>query len=1119
MEIFARMENEGNFDVVAELEEDSINVNGLVNYYDFSDTKLIDRKLCMKVDNVIATTRDTYPDYTSFDSDWFQGDYDVNPTGTSYQKGLIDVRDYNMKSMKFNVCGEVLVEESSADYDLTIGLVCRYLNPDGTENYHWRGVNVGSTNDLKEQGWVDVFQDFNLNPGYKIICIKPWIQISKQDTDGATHRILCRNITIEPKFETIERYTIARYVKLVCSGAISPLSDVYINHNNLYKVEVIDVNGNNVALGKNVTVSRDDYESRYEPPENIVTDRPQRWNEYTFSADKPDVEYIIDLGDKYKIKNIRVNERNFSTRKYLDKVYTSVDKNTWSLLNDTYTPFKNNEKKIFNDLPVTPHTDNEGLEYSLFGDCYTRGINSATPLASLASFLANVLIFDKSVNTNIKWILDDSAPTASRVVAKYEAPTGDLINIASCRVETKPFTITNFDNMCFATAWVKVDKNYNGGPVNLSIEECDTYKVKASQYDLNRKGEWQKLTVYTTWEVKDNARYFAFVRNIWRGSPTWTEGSVYVSELTFGGNPFNSNNFPYIENLYPTTFYKAPVANIKNKGALFIEFDLNCFNNREWMSFFHIYSTIEGNVENKKINLIFNNRAKQLQVRINSDIRRIYSQGEYKAIDNRLCIKWGDDGVYSILNGIVTKLSDTNIITGDYEDFCLGCWDKDRLEANNNIYKLAIYNDTFTLDDAVQLTKPNSSFSLTDNVIETKNIEEGYNFSEALYKTGFSYFQLSDSFKEYYDKNIELKNIYAYNDTAYFRNDALFVTPRYMNRWLREFNNTDYRYSNVENKMVLPTLAYSNTVLTVSFNYNTLELGDEELKLNLTCFTDSNRDETRQFTLERTGETYKEFSITIPMVVDKNKSLEFFISGEGYARLRDITVCPVAYITPPDIRMDETKKLAFAVNLKESIGHNWESGFTIFYKKKAVATSNLNSNKQIGYIIDAFGSYGGSRDKGYIYFGKYSTSNELKIVHYSQRGTNIQTNTLIDIDMLYEWYTVVVSYNPITKRIKVYYILVDGSIKTLEFKYNDDYALSYDEIVSTVEDTDFKFDLLIGGHNNNNSYHDSSAFLLKDLLVVKKSLSEDEIKEIASPLSLGVDGIRAGMELSERNIL
>lgn len=1118
METFARMRNEGNFEIVAEVEENSIMTKGLINYYDFSDSKLIDRKLCMKVDEAISKTRDTYPEYTSFDTDWKQGTYDVYPGGNHQQTGYIDVSDFNFTSLKFLISGEVLVEVSKQDYPIKVGIVCYILKGDGTKEYSWGGAILGNSNELKEKGWVDIFKKFSFSPGGKILYMKPWIQIDKSDSDTHEHHILYKNITIEPDFETIEKYTIARYIKLVCSGAINPLSEAYINQNNLYKIEVIDVEGNNVALGKTVTANRNDYSSNYEPPESIVTENPRRWNEFSFSNDRPNVEYIIDLGDKYKIKSVRVNEWNFSTRKYLDKVYTSVDKNAWSLLNDTYTPFKNNEKKIYNDLPVTPHTDGGMLEYNLFGEYCNNCINSVTPLSSLASHLDNALIFNSSKNTNISWVLDNSAPTISRVVAKFEPPTGDLVATSSCRIETPKYRIKNFDNMCFATAWVKVDKDYDGGAPYLKIEDADVWTGPTSTYDLNRKGEWQKLTVYTTYEDKENGSYFAFVRNIWNGKPSWSKGNVYVSELTFGGNPFNSNNFPYIENLYPTTFYKAPVANIKNKGTLFIEFDLNCFNNRDWMSFFHIYSNIKGDVESKKINLIFHNKSRQLQVRINNDIRKIYTQGEYKAIDNRLCIRWGDDGIYSILNGVGTKLSVTNVITGDYENFCLGCWDKSILEVNNNIYKLAIYDESFTNEDAIQLTKPDSRFSLTDTVLETHNLVEGYNIPDTLTQSDYNYFQLADSFKEYTDKNIELKNIYDYNDNAFFYNDALLISPRFINRWKKAFGHTEYSYKNTPNIITLSTYSSGNNSITISFIYNTHELTDEKLNLNITLFNDERRDITKIFPLEQTGDIYKQFEVTIPTSSINDAKVEFSITGQGYARLKNVCICPVAYLTHPDIVEDDTKKLGFSMNLKESIGHEWDKGFTIVYKKKAIATSTLSEERLTGYNIDALGSY--ESDRGYLWFGKMQINGNLATG--KRTNTSIvftRSNIPVDVSLYYDWYTVAIVYNPIAKILRIYYIFIDGTIEYIEVQYINGYGISYSELESTVVGTNFKFDFSINGWNNNNSRNDACAGYLKDLLIVKRSMDIEEIKEILSPLSLGVDSIRAGMEISERNIL
>lgn len=1116
METIARMRNEGDFEIVAEMEENNIETKGLRTFYDFSDTKLIDRKLCMKIDDtVFSTTRDNYPKYTSFDGDWKTGNYDVVTGGNSLQTGYIDVSEFDYSVLEFTVSGQVLVELSEYDCDIKVGVACRFIKPDGTGEYSWSGAVVGNTAQLKNQGWVDIFKNFKLGCGGKILCIKPWIQIEKNDVDKHIHRIIYKNITIEPNFETMQRFVLSRYIKLQCAGAYYPTGG-FINHNNLYTVEAIDIYGNNVALNKPVSTDRDDHNTALEPPSNITVANPTSWNEYEISADKPKVTYIIDLGDAHKLVSVRVREWNLSTRKYLDKVFVSVDRSTWSLIQDSYTPFTNDEKQLYNDLPVTPNDNNKPLEFSLFGEM-DGFITSATALASMASHLDNAMLYGMSRNTNVSWILDNTAPTKSRVVAKMDAPPIELRPTSSCRVETPIYKISQYGNRCFATAWVKVDKDYDGGTPNLTIEETPSWKGVNTGYDMSRKGEWQKLTVFAEWEPNESMSYFGFVRPIWNGNPVWTKGAVYVADLHFGGNPQNTTNLPYVENIYPRIYYSLPPRLIKPKGAIFLEFDLNNFNNKEWMSFFHIYTPLEGNVELKKINLIYNNRSKSLLVRFNTALSLTYPLAKCRSNNNRICLMWGDNGVYSILNGESTRLGD-NVVEGDFEYFYLGNWIGRDNECNNNLYKLAIYDETLTVDDAISLTKPNAKVSLKSTTLESDNFVEGYNFTDELYRTGFNYFQLSDNFDEYHDKQIKLKNIHDYNGNAMFNNGALLITPRFRNRWKVAFGDTEYSYKNKENIVTLPTLAYSSTVLTVTFTYNTHELTDEPLSLNLTCFTGNVRDTTKTFKLDKTGDIYKEFKVTIPISENRNSNLEFSISGQGYARLKNIAIGPYSHVIHHEITEDDGKKLGFAMNLKESIDHDWSSGFTIVYKKKAITTSHLSAEKEMGYVIDSLGTY--DTNKGYLWFGKYASGAKLSYGTRTNPDIGYVRNTIgIDYNLLFDWFTVALVFNPITKRLRTYYIFIDGTVEYIEVEYLNGYTLSYDELASTITGTNFICDLSINSWNLNNSNADACSGYLKDLLIVKRSMNEDEIKELVSPLSLGVDSIRAGMEISERNIL
>lgn len=1118
METIARMRNEGDFEIVAEMEENNIETKGLRTFYDFSDTKLIDRRLCMKVDDtVFSTSRDNYPKFTSFDGDWSQGTFDITPGGTSYQTGFMDVSDYNFgepgsPNLKFLISGEVLVERSDFDCDIKVGIVCGYLKADGTIELAWGGAIVGNTAQLKNDGWDDILKKFTFSPSGKIVCLKPWIQIEKRDSDNHIHKIVYKNLTIEPEFETVQTYTMSRYIKIKCGGACY-VTGGYINHNNLYQVQVIDINGNNVALNKPVTADRSDYREPYAPPSSITTENPETWSEFTFTEDKPFVNYVIDLGAVHKIVSVNVREWNQSTRCYLDKVYVSTDNGNWSLIQDTYTPMVSDNKRIYQDLPTTPHVTNQALSYSAIGQI-DGSVSCASSLSSIYSHLDDSRLYDNKG----KWILDNTAPTASRVVAKLEPPTPDIAATYSCRLETPLSKISAYGNRCFATAWVKVDKEYNGGTPMLSAEETPSYKAVSQGYDMTRKGEWQKLTVFAEWAPNDSMNYFGFVRPIWSGKPAWTKGCVYIADLQFGGNPYNTTALPYVEKLYPKTYYSLRPNTIKSKGALFLEFDLNNFNNKEWMSFFHIYKPENGNVELNKINLIYHNPTKKLLVRTNTTSSCQYQLAECKSTGNRICIMWNDNGIYSVFNGKVTKLNNTNDITGDFSYFYLGSWIGNDNECNNNIYKLAIYDETLTVDDAISLTKPNAKVSLKSTTLESDNFVEGYNFTDELYKTGFNYFQLADNFDEYHDKQIKLKNIHDYNGNAMFNNGALLITPRFRNRWKIAFGDTEYSYKNIENIVTLPTLAYSSTVLTVAFTYNTHELTDEPLSLNLTCFTGNVRDTTKTFKLDKTGDIYKEFKVTIPISENRNSNLEFSISGQGYARLKNIAIGPYSHVIHHEITEDDGKKLGFAMNLKESIDHDWSSGFTIVYKKKAITTSHLSAEKEMGYVIDSLGTY--DTNKGYLWFGKYASGAKLSYGTRTNPNIGYVRNTIgIDYNLLFDWFTVALVFNPITKRLRTYYIFIDGTVEYIEVEYLNGYTLSYDELASTITGTNFICDLSINSWNLNNSNADACSGYLKDLLIVKRSMNEDEIKELVSPLSLGVDSIRAGMEISERNIL
>lgn len=167
-------------------------------------------------------------------------------------------------------------------------------------------------------------------------------------------------------------------------------------------------------------------------------------------------------------------------------------------------------------------------------------------------------------------------------------------------------------------------------------------------------------------------------------------------------------------------------------------------------------------------------------------------------------------------------------------------------------------------------------------------------------------------------------------------------------------------------------------------------------------------------------------------------------------------------------------------NLKETIGLNWNGDWSICYWKKPVATSNNNFN---GYNIESLGCNGNSVGGGYIWWGKDNGSNVIA-----------GSNSFNSSDYFNKWQFISLVKSGTSITIKTF--LDNGTI------YNR--TVSTSNSVDNYYVTQYGYDFKLGGWDNGNPTNT----YFKELMIIKKALTNDDINNIYKQLSINKNNTR-----------
>lgn len=625
------------------------------------------------------------------------------------------------------------------------------------------------------------------------------------------------------------------------------------------------------------------------------------------------------------------------------------------------------------------------------------------------------------------------------------------------------------------SAWVKVSEDCNTDiPIEISIRNSkDDTVISSSAYDMNKKGEWQLLHCYVN-RSKINADAISVLHaGLLLSNTSWTKGYIEVG-------PSFSLTYTRIGDLNPQRIYMQNFAilslnkEIVNNKSVYIE----CIPNTLIVSAnppLIIFGDDNGNAFE-----IRQNTSNRLEVYVNRSLK-----GTYTYIPNELVKiiinKNGKIYMNGILVTTVTFPSNITYCNMGYTGFTN--YGNGSAPFSGLLRKIVSFRDEISDTHCTRATaKP--KISLPINYINS--YEEYPNRPLENYKRYF--FPLKENL---YD----IRGDILLPSNGDIDNIVYGVGYSCGTSSTNKLNNAIYLHEGSKNAESLIPVNTSTNFGTFCGYFEVLDpenLSDDDF-FAFKYRTNEIPPAEKRFKIKNSTNNF--FKVSEYNILNPESIFNLYIKSRATIIFYDLRYIAGGRLKPGG------SVAALAIRMQDLIDYN--SDFTIMYDIE-YTMGHGNDN---GYMISSLGY---NRGSNYFWFGKNLGTYQFAI----GGGHNVTFKPNL---IAYDWmldnklrYTL----KHVKSEKRIY-------IKCINLKNQSVYAngyLSYD-----TDTLDFtyggnvnSYTLIISGWGDSGGIANCNG-TISNLHIIQKALSDDELARYLSPLSIGKDNLRAGLEFSELN--
>lgn len=764
----------------------------------------------------------------------------------------------------------------------------------------------------------------------------------------------------------------------------------------------------------------------------------------------------IEFNEKQNIINVTFDHNEL--KHYHEKVIlTYRDLSNFYVVYDSFARGSLTGVKQVFDYYSTTHVDLElqTRSFTMDGLQFTNTGDQLTTYRDLTFHNANIEICGNDRNLNERFIM------------RFK-PVGNN----QCYIKSNNVGTSGVGGDYRVSAWVRVSedcdtdariylgfKNANDPSQNLSI----------NWYDMNRKGEWQLLfgylarsevapTIYTWIPLSTNR---------------WTKGIIEVANnyaMTYTRTGDKNPQKIFIQNNSILSLNSSIVTN----KSIYIECIPNILNNSSNPALIAFGDKSGGMLEivqtqDSKINVLSNGNKISEKPIINNEL--------LKMIINK------NGNIYINGEKVATVSLPSTI------NFCNMGYNMQRGYGNGTahfsgtIKRIISFRDEITDKDCKDITKPLCISLPIDNINE---YNEQPNRPIENYKR--YYFPLKDNL---YDITGDILLPSTGNENNILKGIGYNTGSSSNNK----INNTQYFHEGDKNPET------NITIIGCTTNYGTIsgfyEVLDPE---NLSeddyvgfRYNDQIPNINKSFKLK--GHNYfkvSEYNLT------QQSSYRLYIKSNAKIIFYDLK-----YVEGGAL-LDNINSNAIRIKLQDLININYD--FTIIYD----IMHTMGHDNSNGYMISSLGYNGSSND--YFWFGKNNQNTNFSTGGYMTYTVLKSIGELTNYDWINDnIFRVLLTHKKSEKRIYLKFV-----------NYKDQRVYNYGYIAYTSDSLNFTYNdpndytFTLGGWGDNGGCGRCNS-IISNLHVIQKSLSDEELAKYLSPLSVGKDSLRAGLEFSELN--
>lgn len=1097
---FLRVYNNGEIFMPQSLEEDEIiNKNNILHYFNFADGCMFDRRYFFQIDYHKFNSRDGFPKYSSLNNIKFN-EVKNSSTGTMSTYGF-----RNFKNTVYEVNGKVKVTYIK-ETDLNLVVKAGIMTGDKTHYEDWKGYVIGNTKSLQHE-WHEFYGIVNTTTLDNTNFIAPWLSVVGQDDEISQNMYIeFKDVNMIPMNITMPDIKVnskIRYVTLDIQGWVYPQNDVNMaNFCNVIEIKALTPDGTNVALNKPVTTIPDSsllnsgtdglriINDGDTLPSNYVCFDPFIHKEITNSY----YRFTIDLENIYDIEKIEVY--NYPNRKYSFsvKVGESLDKMICVFNNE----FKNNLLKplLINretscDLPHIVNIKNMMFNNSVDGylsshpeKTYTYNLSDFGDGARVVGdvkFLPYRNEMDFSINPPIltDYIVEMN-PT--------ETPNDKYISrFITDYISLRGFNTTEY-NVEFS-CWMFVEPGFNCfyAPL-IKLEEYPEYNAPVAYYDMTKVGTWQLLKSVYKGKMSQNNITIESITPIIQGAwnQVWTKGKIYLTGISI--NMVKKIDYSTETGLIKPDYCVITPNIFKHDNfTVYIEFDMLNFDVNNYMTLFNDFGVYDIRF---KLTVFAN---KTIEIRNQSNM--FNTTNRVIKGKNKLAFCLHGRTMKLSLNGsdIESKICDWNII----EDMKYRFFNKSINESTidnaeefyNKICKLVVYDEAKSDVDLINMTKRQKIFKLKQDAFN-QPIEESFltkNIKNYLMNRGIiKYFPLSDDDKDLLSSSKLITNYTKYN----FNFGRLYIGEHSNVLYKGDISNTEILEINTNTNLNHISLIFNyistadNTSVDIWFGSRTEKQGLTNIRLKNTGLSSES--------------IIKSFNAQGQKVFIQIKNSEVSIIDLMLSS-GDNIVPGIASHTHNGLK----------INYEETMSVPMDSSFTLCYKVRVI-------KRQFNSVVEAIKPTGritlfqlGSCDATpkFIFLGKPGARDGYPVMLYTNmRNERVKTyEGLTHDDWVTNEITVLVSYNATSDLFSFSILFENGK------KIEDTVTLNSKIDTNSIKDNSYEFTI-----GSIRAIDQSMNFTISDLVMINGYIPLTNIKTLISPLSIGADGIRAGFQVNEK---